>query len=416
MVGTAIVRSPSPVSSHAEKTRPRRDDVRAQLEHLLTSPLFSQSKHYPSFLRYVVNETLEGRVAQLKERPLGVSVFGRDPDYDTTADPVVRTSACEVRKRIARYYQDPGHENEIRIDLPPGSYVPEFRLPVEHAEPVVEAPPVVAFPGPVPVPTARLAIPRRWKLALAALSTAGLFGIGAAEWRASPTAMECFWNPVFGSRDTVMLALGMPSSSPGQAPPPASPEIGPTFREVMKYDRVAFSDALIMARLTGFTHDFRKKLDIRRATSFTLSDLRTAPVILVGAFNNPWTMRLNNDLRFSYHWDESTHTGVIRDRENPSSHSWVHDPSVPYSKVIQDYAIVSRFMDPHTEQMVVVVGGMGRDGTIAAGEFVMEPHYLETLAAKAPKHWDKKNLQALIATEVVDGKTGPPRILAAHFW
>src|SRR5438309_7324459 len=103
MASTAIVRPASSVSSgHGDKPRPRRDDVRVQLEHLLASPLFSQSKHYPGLLRYVVTETLDGRIAQLKERSLGVAVFGRNPDYDTNADPVVRTSACEIRKRLAR--------------------------------------------------------------------------------------------------------------------------------------------------------------------------------------------------------------------------------------------------------------------------------------------------------------------------
>jgi hypothetical protein len=66
--------------------------------------------------------------------------------------------------------------------------------------------------------------------------------------------------------------------------------------------------------------------------------------------------------------------------------------------------------------MVVVVAGMGRDGTIAAGEFVTEPRYLEMLASRAPEHWEKKNLQVVLATDVVKGNTGPPRILATYFW
>ncbi len=82
----------------------------------------------------------------------------------------------------------------------------------------------------------------------------------------------------------------------------------------------------------------------------------------------------------------------------------------------EDYAIVSRFLNPLTEKMVLVVGGMGRDGTLAAGEFVTEPRYLEMLASHAPKHWERKNLQVVLATEVVKGNTGPPRILATYFW
>ena len=69
----------------------------------------------------------------LKERTLGVEVFGRAPDYDTNLDPVVRTTAVEIRKRIAQYYHEEGHQNEIRIDFPAGSYLPEFRMPEKPA-------------------------------------------------------------------------------------------------------------------------------------------------------------------------------------------------------------------------------------------------------------------------------------------
>lgn len=101
-----------------------------QLERILANPHFKNSKRYPCLFRHVVEQSLKGRADQLKERTLGIEAFGRDPDYDTNLDPVVRTTAGEIRKRIAQYYHEPGHEAEIRIDLPAGSYVPEFRLPV----------------------------------------------------------------------------------------------------------------------------------------------------------------------------------------------------------------------------------------------------------------------------------------------
>src|ERR1035441_2070092 len=113
MGSTTIVRSEPPVPAREEANRPRREEVRAQLARLLASPLFQHSKHYPGFLRYVVNETLEGRGGYLKERALGAEVFGRDPDYDTNADPVVRTSASEVRKRIAQYRSEE-HTSELQ--------------------------------------------------------------------------------------------------------------------------------------------------------------------------------------------------------------------------------------------------------------------------------------------------------------
>ena len=414
MGSTTIVRSEPPVSDHEGRLRPRRDEVRTQLGRILASPLFSQSKHYPSLLRYVVNETLDGRVGQLKERALGVEVFGRDPDYDSNADPVVRTCACEVRKRIAQYYHQPEHADETRIDLPSGSYIPEFRFAAVEAQPVL-------LPKPSPVRKLIALLPywvrQKWFHVVVASSAAVLLAVAVAVLRPGPSAVESFWNPVWGSTDSIMMALGGRPDEINRHPVSESASVGPTFRDIMRLDRMAFSDALTMARLTGLTREYgKRKLDIRRANAFTLTDLRKGPVILVGAFNNSWTLRLNQELRFAYEWNEETRTGMIRDRQSPSGATWIHDPSVPYSQLSQDYAVVSRFLDPLTEKMVVVVGGMGRDGTIAAGEFVTEPRYLEMLAARAPKHWDRKNLQVLLATDIVNGNTGPPRILATHFW
>src|SRR5579862_31105 len=123
-----------------------RDAIRKQLERMLANPLFKNSKRYPNLLRYIVEHTLEGRAGELKERTLGIEVFGREPDYDTNADPIVRATAGEIRKRIAQYYHAHGHEVEVRIDLSPRSYVPEFEFPPVSALPFapVSPPPPVA--------------------------------------------------------------------------------------------------------------------------------------------------------------------------------------------------------------------------------------------------------------------------------
>src|ERR1700722_5211058 len=98
-----------------------RAEVRQQLDRLLDNPYFSHSKRFPSFLRFIVQEELEGRGDQLKERTLGIEVFGRHSGYDTTSDPIVRVTAAEIRKRIAQYYQNTESPDELRISLLPGS-------------------------------------------------------------------------------------------------------------------------------------------------------------------------------------------------------------------------------------------------------------------------------------------------------
>src|SRR5947209_6622916 len=111
------------------QTKPERDAVLAELQEVLASPHFCNSKRYPALLRYVVETSLAGKADLLKERTLGVEVFHRPPDYDTNADTVVRYTAGEVRKRLSLYYHD--HDSRLQISLPAGSYVPEFLCAVD---------------------------------------------------------------------------------------------------------------------------------------------------------------------------------------------------------------------------------------------------------------------------------------------
>src|ERR1700733_10884321 len=113
-------------------------EIRNQLERVLAHPQFQNSRRYPALLRYVVERTLDGNGSSLKERTIGIEVFGREPNYDTNQDHTVRTSAGEVRKRLAQYYVESDRDGEIRIDLPPGSYLPQFRHRRQENIPAVE--------------------------------------------------------------------------------------------------------------------------------------------------------------------------------------------------------------------------------------------------------------------------------------
>src|SRR5580704_2580654 len=108
------------------QTKQDRDAILRELEVVLASPHFCNSKRYPTLLQYIVDNTLAGKLEQLKERTLGVEVFERQPTYDTNTDTVVRYTAGEVRKRLLLYYSEHSSTSGIRISLPAGSYVAEF--------------------------------------------------------------------------------------------------------------------------------------------------------------------------------------------------------------------------------------------------------------------------------------------------
>src|SRR3984957_4053373 len=108
------------------QTAQERDAVLRELREVISSPYFCNSKRYPALLQYIVENSLAGKSDCLKERTLGIEVFDRPSSYDTNAEPVVRFTAGEVRKRLLLYYNERGRNSGVRISLPVGSYIPEF--------------------------------------------------------------------------------------------------------------------------------------------------------------------------------------------------------------------------------------------------------------------------------------------------
>jgi dipeptidyl aminopeptidase/acylaminoacyl peptidase len=100
--------------------------VRSAVESVISSSAFAGSKRCQDFLRLVVEHSLAGDTDALRERMIGVEMFGRPVDYDTSNDAVVRVRATEVRKRLAQYYAELPHPAAVRIEMQAGSYVPEF--------------------------------------------------------------------------------------------------------------------------------------------------------------------------------------------------------------------------------------------------------------------------------------------------
>lgn len=410
----------SPEARHVSYSEAESHAIRKQLERMLANPLFKNSKRYPTLLRYVVEHTLEGGTGELRERTLGVEVFGREPQYDTNADPVVRATAGEIRKRIAQYYHEHGHEAEVRINLSPGSYVPEFEIPMARPAPIPLTPPVDLAAR---SPRARY---------VTALATIAVLVIGVAWFKPwiPHAALDRFWGPVLESSGTVLLCVGQRQflgSSPetGQQ---ANTDI-PHVAEVqtgsaapitlfklyyMGSQNVALPDVMTVARLTGLLQAKGKTTHLRGETAASFADLRDGPVVLVGAFNNDWTMRLMGPMRFSF--DREDDTFWIEDQRNPSNRDRAVNYSMPYLRLTEDYALISRVLEPTTERMVVVAGGLTGYGTIAAGEFLTNPRYLEEVAKQMPKNWEHKNIQLVIATKVIQGNSGPPRVVDRYVW
>lgn len=114
-------------------------NVRKHIEKILRCDVFASSERMSRFLRFAVEEALAGRAGQLKEYSIGLEVFDRPPSYDPRTDPLVRVEARRLRDKLKTYYQTEGRTDRFRIELPKGSYAPQFRLYSPDQEPAPEA-------------------------------------------------------------------------------------------------------------------------------------------------------------------------------------------------------------------------------------------------------------------------------------
>lgn len=412
------------------------DMIRAQLDLLIHDEVFRSSKRSVTFLRYVVEQTLNGSADQIKERTIGVEVFSRDPSYDTNSDHIVRTAAVELRKRLATYYVNERHRHELRMWLLPGSYIPRFTLPGQHSHLAGEQGDGIGLDTPIehgahfqfsPVTLSKEVVAQErqkkhrlvylWTGVAALLCLSALAGFS---WLRRGTPADLFWKPVLDTPGPVLVVVGDHPNGPPTMPEPN--ENGSTT-PVPGFDSsktVPFSDTVTIARVVGELERRNAIVAIRRGDSVSFSDLRQSAVVLIGAFNNEWSLRLTRSLRYSLAMDPEKNLVYIRDAKNSQSRDWswgTNQPREPLvganSPKVQDFALISRIRDSETGHVVVVVGGLYTYGTEAAGEFLSDPGRMKIVDEMVHLKGMERNLQIVLQTTVTDGIPGPPRVIAA---
>jgi len=377
--------------------------VREQLGRLLAHPLFANSKRYPALLAYTVEQSLLGNASELKERSIAVEVFGRAPTYDANADPVVRITAGEVRKRLTQYYYDPSHREELIIELPTGSYVPLFRPP--ERMPQVPEPPVelaeVVSEGAAPIVAATPEAPSkmRWWLAVSLLIVVA--GAATTGWFAGrryhdepppPSNIDRFWEPVTASLNPTTFCLGEPARNIDlnavnsyDAPVVVNSQPEQLYVRLHLAGHLALADVITLTRTVAALASLRKSFRVVPASEASFAQLREGPVVLIGAFDNIWTLRVTQKLRFGFESKEGE--ALLVDRKSQTQTTWATAWDLPYKKLSRDYAIVARIHDDTTGQPMIIAAGISEEGTEAAGEILYNPVYLDTLLAKAPPNW-----------------------------
>lgn len=421
--------------------------VKVELRMMLAAPFFAQSSRCKKFLSHIVEQTLLGNAKQLKERMIGINVFGRANDYDTGEDAIVRVTANDVRKRIGQFYQECRTAHPLQIDLPRGSYVPEFRIHV--AREVSDDAETIASPStarnyeegksPLPAEThtvsaagwdhaagshsnsTRVKAPllsgtRGFWLSIAfLLLILGNAAVLTEFWRGrAHTSVPDVWGAFIDAKAPVLVCLGTHN-----IPDADAASAGETENVTVRKETIPIDDATVitsMALLLG-----KKGIPFRlvAAEQTSLTDLQTQPVILIGSVDNKWTLELTQTLpfRISVHFPlgQNRPPAVsIVDAQEPGGSPWTTDFSVPLSAWKYDYAIVARENDPTIGVPVLIEAGLGNAGTLAASDMVVSGMAAEL--GHEPSCRGKSNFEAVIRTEMIGTKPGPSHLLRLTCW
>lgn len=411
-------------------------EIEQQVARLLSDNHFCNSKRLRSFLRFVVSETIQGRGESLKERTIGAAVFGRPVSYDTAGDPIVRVAAAELRKRLAQYYQDPGHESEIRIHLPIGTYVPCFeygssapaarqdgidKLSSEKSKSARDCDSLPADTSDVDLPVTTDSRSKRALPVLAGIGLLVLLCAAAASFlfmRRVQSPLEEFWAPVLNSSDAITFFL--PYLPKQQSPNPLARQESPDSTEGQQMPRpgmnaVVLTDFRSYVTLTSFLESRHRNLMYKSSNTSTIADLEAGPAILIGAFDNPWALRLSSALRFRFGTNPDMQEFWIEDSLSHPVVRWSVDRKLQATNNFCDYAIVARFLDQDTGKLVVLVAGITGEGTTAASKFITESDQLSRIPG-APRNWAQKNVEVVLKIQIIDRVPATPTVAAAYFW
>ena len=394
--------------NHTALTEEQVRALQAQAARIVESEFFRSSHRCSRFLAYSVKKVIEGCPPEkIKERVIGAEVFQRLPGYDTAQDNIVRVTATDVRRRLAQYYSTaPTTENPV-IDLFPGSYAValHWRLAENGAAPGAE--PAVAAQPPGPVETlplnaeARLGNRVLWTLVAVAVAVVAVaFFVHRA---GGNDVLRKFWSPLLDDQKPVLICIAQPKDTGS----------GPKAEHIPATESyVGVGDAHALAEISGFLSSRGKPWRLLAEFETPSEDLKSGPVVLIGAYSNPWTLKMTENLRYVFAPYPET---AVMDTFQPDK-KWRLTGVSPEGEATEDYAIVSRFLSPKTGEPVIVVAGLVNSGTQAAGEFIANRELLAAALRNAPKDWEGKNFQFVLHSKVIGSTPEHPTVVAAYFW
>ncbi len=375
--------------------------IRAQVERILASEAFTHSERLSRFLRFTVEQAIQGRGETIKEYPVGVEVFDRGESYDPRTDPIVRVEAGRLRSKLREYYDTRGRDDPIRIGFQKGSYIPTF---APGGEPPSEA------------GRSRLWVlaQRNWRNR--ALLGALLLAAIASYWAASLTqenrrfqreldaarppavqkALSAVWGRFFSSDVETFVVFGSPVFFAGQEGSdlflrvsslnePANLLSDPNLQALQKrlgplsgprYDYAMMGDAIALQRLTAFLARDGLRLTATPAHAAGWESIKEGNIIFLGA---PRTIPFLKSLPVQRDFDWDADQNIVNRRPQPGEQPLYATPS---HRDQMTYAIIASFPGLRPNREILLLTAHSAPGVLAAVDYVTRPDSVRVMIDK----------------------------------
>ncbi len=395
--------------------------LQQHLKEVIEGAAFKASQRSGQFLKYIVDQAIAGHFESLKERVIGIELFGRSPTYDTGEDAIVRVTASDVRKRLLQHYGKDGATSDFRISLPLGAYIPEIARRTRssangnlhhsgseaESEQVADMPHPVLLQGPVHAPLnevfvessrpgRRARIPRLFFIA--ALCTLALIAPAVIAWnrysvvKAVPRS-SLLWSAFFRSPHSTQIITSDPNmaeidgftgvqlsvsdyANHNYIPDPSklTPEEINLCRNILRGDKAAAIDVPIAVYIGQIALASSREVSVHAARSIQIQDLASEDnfVFLGSPRSNPWSALFSDQLDFRFVFDPKTKTEFIRNERPRPQEASAYVPTAPGWQTGRTVATVALVKNPDQAGQVLLVAGATGEGTAAAGNFITD--------------------------------------------
>jgi hypothetical protein len=421
----------------------------AAARRVLASQNFFKSARMSAFLTYICRCALENRSDDITEQLIGIHVFGRPTDYNPGDDNIVRTTARQLRQRLALYYQEEGIQEEIHIEVPKGGYHPNF-VHLRGKKLVSELPsfaPLMATGAPEshiqPVSSVRIVGLRPvWALILTFLcgaSLAFLMQRAIQRFEIHSTPVDPLWSIIFPSgRSTLFVPgdaglnmynnlartqvkLGDYVSGAYLNTSEAQPSNGYTWAPLATRRYVSLADLEFSDKLRQIGTSREARYAIKFARDVHTEDLRDSNLILVGAPTyNPWVEMFDNHLNFHLLYDGQHNSMNVINRKPENGEPALYSPpgeDPSHRGYTYGFGYIALTSNLDGNGRVLIVEGSTIAGIDASISFLTNDPRMGPILKKTSRGNHRiDNFEVLLGANFIKSRSPDAEVLATRFY